>query len=263
MSNSKPCPILPLEYCTVERAVRMFASYGVEKEDIQHWVKIGALKESIVLDGAFTASSVEDLRKNGIEVHIKQWSFPILQLGTASMKLVPLLPETPEECLKFLRKRDDEKYFLSKSYGVWDKREPYNDNLLNIEHEYKGNKLVTLIPLKNDFEVVLKNEELQKLLRMIERGERHDVVTRELTISDDTKEKIELRTPYDSLVQALGAMTDYISTTAPKFKHGNKPNCKEIASHIDEYAKSNNLTIDNLSNFQRALSLAYKKFING
>ncbi|HMW49394.1 MAG TPA: hypothetical protein PKC70_13935, partial [Cellvibrionaceae bacterium] len=78
------------------------------------------------------------------------------------------------------------------------------------------------------------------------------------------KEKSEMRTPKDTLVEALGLMTLLLAETSPNLKHGNKPNFSQIKERIKLKAQQvfklkGGETYPNLENINRDLKSAVEK----
>jgi hypothetical protein len=184
-NDQKIPPLLPLEYCTTERAARLL---GCEEEDIYHWRKIGAIKVYAHLDkqvmgnvSIFT-SEIEnhefEIASNylsGIEKRIKNyWDHDmkvssglrhkvLKQMYRATLvgKLDEHFPEGEEDCLKY-----ESIYLMGVTYEYGDAYWEY-DNCLSQKQSFSAPAAVfgfweiDSLHLDNDELIMRSDDEIQ------------------------------------------------------------------------------------------------------
>lgn len=273
-AGTKLSPLLPIEFCTIDRAARLL---GCELEDIIHWVQISAIKLCVQVKNANVSTFVSDFDLSKCE-EVDSWHRAILSNWASVVARFE-----PNE-------HDSDHYGVeTKISGFWTVQPwdvqidgqgkwiqpekfayvvPYVDN--SALTDCRSNFFVDLNTIDNidlnEAELLIMRPDLVRLHKAITTGEPLPNRFNDQSI----KEEIEIRQrrllhnpriSNESKREAIALMAWLLASKSAVFKHGERPNSKTITKGIEEMGKEllPDSAIDfSLSNFTREISMAVK-----
>ncbi|MGR5323410.1 hypothetical protein ACP3VW_05920 [Vibrio sp. DNB22_17_1] len=260
---SKRKILIPLEYCSVDRAVRMFSEYNVEKEDIEHWLDIGAISASVILDGHFMTISSDEGKD--LELSKEEKAQLAEQIAPSNDFILLEQHENIPEELTFLARTAR----FVKGYGIWKVSSILSDDMAILSPTLTPLRFSFLTLEFNNLTYVLEKSELEKILTMVTTGNlehntnnsQHHIqslpIEMQETIMALVKNPIRTKN-LDSLQKAMGLMSELLKNSSQKYRKGNLPNFDQIAKSLEHLAASKGVEYKGLSNLSIDLSKSHK-----
>lgn len=240
LSNTHNFQLLPLSYCSIDRAIRMFSQFNVEKEDIEHWIDTGIITPSVHMTGEYTALLTNDGSHFEFNKAIKS---KLLDAVPEEFDLVlEEINEASEWVPESLNRVISEAGQLSRSYGLWKVISILDDDLAfispTITNEFEFSCLTTQL---SELPLVLEYTELKKIQAMVTTGEflqpsNHPPLKNKEVLELLPKRKARIDAKPAEMIIALidllpsiteedinGHIPDLLKKIDKEFKNANKP----------------------------------------